>query len=238
MLAGVKGTHRGTDRDFAYLLRLSSKYGFSPAALHRSLREAMTHGKATCGCLSIEQRERRDNSLCFMFSKDGGPVGQAVLAESSMAKLKGATQEPGRGRFGGGRRNFARGQTGVEARIADLQIGLRHVTVKGKITEKSEIRAVYSRDGSPLAICVATLSDGTGHIRLPLWNGQIDAVAKNDIVVIRDAAVRNFRGEMQLSLPWKTGSISTVDNADGLTSSARSTDVDRAPHRHELIFAR
>jgi len=238
MPIGAKRTHRGTDRDFAYLVRLTAKYSLNPAALHRALTEARTNGKAKCGCLSIEQRERKDHSLCFMFSKDGGPVGQAVLAESSIAKLKEAPQELKRGIPSESRRSAADAQGKGESRIADLQIGLRHVTVKAKITEKSEIRAVYSRDGSPLAICVATLSDGTGQIRLPLWNRQIDAVAKNDTVVIRDATVRNFRGEMQLSLPWKTGTISTLNAADRSTSTPRSTNGDRGHQGHELVFAR
>jgi replication factor A1 len=88
--------------------------------------------------------------------------------------------------------------------------------LKARVTQKSEVRAVESRNGSPLAVCIATLSDGTGEIRLPLWNRQIDTIAKNDTVVIRDATVKNFRGEMQLSLPWKTGTISTVQSTDAI----------------------
>jgi replication factor A1 len=94
---------------------------------------------------------------------------------------------------------------------------LKHVSLKARVTQKSEVRAVESRNGSPLAVCIATLSDGTGEIRLPLWNRQIDTIAKNDTVVIRDATVKNFRGEMQLSLPWKTGTISTVQSTDAMT---------------------
>ena len=98
----------------------------------------------------------------------------------------------------------------LRRRIADLQIGLKHVNIEAKVIDKSEVRAVESRDGLPLAVCSATLSDGTGQIRLPLWNNQINSVAKNDTVAIREATVRYFRGEMQLSLPRRTGSISIV----------------------------
>ena len=105
-------------------------------------------------------------------------------------------------------------RTESERRIADLQYGLKHVNLKAKVTEKSEVRAVESRNGSPLAVCIATLSDGTGEIRLPLWNRQIDAISKNDTVVVKDATVKNFRGEMQLSLPWKTGIILPVESTN------------------------
>jgi len=33
-------------------------------------------------------------------------------------------------------------------------------------------------------------------------------------VMVREATVRNFRGEMQLSIPRKNGSISIVDSAE------------------------
>jgi ssDNA-binding replication factor A large subunit len=95
-----------------------------------------------------------------------------------------------------------------ERRIADLQVGLRHVSLKARVIDKSEARTVQSREGLPLVVCSATLSDGTGQIQLPLWNSQIDSIAKNDTVTIREATVKHFKGKMQLSIPRKTGSIS------------------------------
>jgi replication factor A1 len=201
--------HRGVDRDFIYLLRLARKYGLEPARLHNALMRARVHGQGKCSSLSVERRERKDHVFSFMFSWNGQTVGQAVLAETSVARL-------------------------TESRIADLQIGLKHVTLKARIMDKSEVRAVYSRDGSPLAICVATLSDGTGQIRLPLWNKQIDTVAENDTVLIHDATVRNFRGEMQLSLPWRTGTISTVNSAGAIAPASNNSE--RPSPRPEFLL--
>jgi len=82
----------------------------------------------------------------------------------------------------------------LERRIADLQVGLRHVGLRARVIDKSEVRTVLSRDGLPLVVCSATLSDGTGQIQLPLWNRQIDSVAKNDMLIIREATVGHFRG--------------------------------------------
>ena len=203
--------HRGVDRDFIYLLRLAKKYNLNPNRLHNALIKARVHGHGKCGALSIHRRERKDHAFSFMFSWNAQPVGQAVLAESSVAKLKDLPQESMQLLWGRGRGSVADRQAKLESHIADLQIGLKHVTLKARIMDKGEVRSVYSRDGSPLAICVATLSDGTGQIRMPLWNKQIETVAKNDTVLIRDATVRNFRGEMQLSLPWRTGTISPVN---------------------------
>jgi replication factor A1 len=206
---------RGSDRDLVYLLMLARKYGLEPAALHDALAKAKNSKAATCGSLSIELRERGDNTFCFMFSQKDRSVAQAAVSDTSLARLRSVPLEFKRLLSNHDPDSKVTGKAELERRISDLHIGLRHVTLKAKVTEKSEVRAVESRNGSPLVVCVATLSDGTGHVRLPLWNRQVNSVKKNDTVVIRDATVKNFRGEMQLSLPWKTGSISTLGSASG-----------------------
>jgi replication factor A1 len=149
-----------------------------------------------------------------MFSQNERSVAQASVSDASLARLTNVPQEFKRLLNSKDVSIASDDQAETERRIRDLQIGLKHVSLKAKVTAKSEVRAVESRNGSPLVVCVATLSDGTGEIRLPLWNKQIDSVKKNDMVMIRDAAVKNFRGEMQLSLPWKTGTISAVHSTD------------------------
>lgn len=218
MLAALRSlaSERGSDRDFVYLLILARKYGLEPTSLHDALVKARDRKEASCGSLSIELRERRDNICRFMFSESNGPVAQAAVSDASLAKLQNVPQELKILLKNQGRKSSVSGQAKSERPIADLQIGLKHVSLRARVTDKSEVRAVESRDGSPLVLCVATLSDGTGEIQMPLWNKQIDSVAKNDTVVVRDATVKNFRGKMQLSLPWKTGSISALSSADGI----------------------
>ena len=205
-------SQRGSDRDLVYLLMLAKKYGLEPAALYGALVKAKGSKEARCGSLSIELRERGDNTLRFMFSQNNRSVAQAAVSESSLEKLRNLPVELGRLLSNQNQQSAADDDIELERRIGDLQIGSKHVSLRARVIDKSEVRAVESRNGSPLVLCIATLSDGTGQIRLPLWNKQIDSVSKNDTVVVRDAAVKNFRGEMQLSLPWRTGSISAVDS--------------------------
>jgi hypothetical protein len=40
-----------------------------------------------------------------------------------------------------------------ERRIADLQVGLRHVSLRARVTDKSKARTVQSRERSPLVLC-------------------------------------------------------------------------------------
>jgi len=206
---------RGSDRDLVYLLMLARKYGLEPIDLHNALVKAKVSKESLCGPLAIEMRQREESTCRFMFSQDDRSVAQASVSDVSLAKLRDVPLEFKR-LLQSPRSQSADDQTESERRIRDLQYGLKHVSLKARVTQKSEVRAVESRNGSPLAVCIATLSDGTGEIRLPLWNRQIDSIAKDDTVVIRDATVKNFRGEMQLSLPWKTGTISTVQSTDGI----------------------
>ena len=205
---------RGSDRDLVYLLMLAKKYGLEPTHLHNALEKAKKSKEASCGTLSIELRERGENASRFMFSQNDRSVAQAAVSDASLAKLRDVPPEFKRLLKDSHAQYSADDRAESKRRIADLQFGLKHVNLKARVTDKSEVRAVESRNGSPLAVCIATLSDGTGEVRLPLWNRQIDSIAKNDTVVIHDATVKHFRGEMQLSLPWKTGSISTVQPAE------------------------
>lgn len=207
---------RGSDRDLVYLLMLARKYGLEPVELHNALQKAKGSKESSCGPLSIELRQSGENTFRFMFSQNDRSVAQAAVSDTSLERLRNVPPEFKQLLSKPHSQSTIDNQTESERRIADLQYGLKHVSLKATVTAKSEVRAVESRNGSPLAVCIATLSDGTGEIRLPLWNRQIDSIAKNDTVVVRDATVKNFRGEMQLSLPWKTGTISTVQSVDGL----------------------
>jgi len=72
------------------------------------------------------------------------------------------------------------------------------------------VRAVTSRDGTPLLVCDVTLSDGTGEIPLAVWNSQIGTVSEGDLVQIENASVRSFRGKTQLSLSRKMGALTVL----------------------------
>jgi ssDNA-binding replication factor A large subunit len=86
--------------------------------------------------------------------------------------------------------------------------------LKARVVKKSEVRAVNSKDGTPLLVCDITLSDGTGEIPLAVWNNQISTVSKGDLVQVQNARVRSFRGEIQLSLGRKNSVLTVLEPAD------------------------
>ena len=197
-------------------LMLARKYDLKPIALYDAMVEARNSKESTCGSLSIEFRKAGKNTFCYMFSRNNRAVAQAAISEYSLGKLRQVPPELARLLNGGHGGPVATDGSKLEKHIVDLQVGLRHVSLRARVIDKTEVRTVQSRDGLPLVVCSATLSDGTGQIRLSLWNRHIDSVTKNDIVVIHEATVGHFRGEMQLSIPKKTGSISIVRSTDGI----------------------
>jgi len=86
-------------------------------------------------------------------------------------------------------------------RIRDLRDGMRRVDIVAKVVEKSEIREVQSRSGDETyRVADAVISDGSGTVKLVLWNRQIDQVNIDDMVRIENGYTKSFRGEIQVNV--------------------------------------
>jgi replication factor A1 len=97
-----------------------------------------------------------------------------------------------------------------DLQIKDIDAGVRCVNLKAKIVGKSIPRYVFSRFGDALTLSTATISDGTGSMRMSLWNTEIDTVSIGDTVQINNGRVRTFRGELQVSLGRK-GKLQVIE---------------------------
>ena len=82
----------------------------------------------------------------------------------------------------------------------------RNVDVEGEIVDISEPRKVITRYGSRVLVATAKLKDDTGSVDLTLWGKQIDEVKVGDKIKIENGFVKEFNGEIQLTL-GKTGKI-------------------------------
>ncbi len=88
---------------------------------------------------------------------------------------------------------------------------MKNVDLKVKVAEKSEVKRRYSRyNGSPLLLCVATVTDSSGSIRLPLWNDQIESISVGDVIEIKNASVKTFQGQLQITPTKKKGELVIV----------------------------
>jgi len=86
-------------------------------------------------------------------------------------------------------------------KIKELRNGMKRVNVVAKVIERSDPREVISRYKDEVyRVATAVISDGTGTIKLTLWNDQIDQVNINDTVKIENGYITTFRGEIQLNV--------------------------------------
>jgi len=206
---------RRQDRDLSYLLQLGRKHNLLPRALYSSVVASWTRRRAKCGNLVIEVRSRGEQSSTYLFYADGREVAQARLRDESVKKLVDLPQEFSTLFDADGKwRQPPNNVFGAESVIGDLRFGSKAVSFKANVIGKSESRAVTSRTGRPLLVCQVTLSDGTGEIPLTIWNDQVPTISKGDLVQIQNAAVRSFRGQKQLMLNRKTGTMTILKSVN------------------------
>jgi len=78
---------------------------------------------------------------------------------------------------------------------------MKRIEIEAKVIDKTGPREVLSRYKDVVhRVANATISDGTGNIKLTLWNDQIDQVNVNDNIKIENGYVTSFRGEIQLNV--------------------------------------
>ncbi|MHA1935394.1 MAG: GNAT family N-acetyltransferase [Candidatus Thorarchaeota archaeon] len=94
--------------------------------------------------------------------------------------------------------------------IGDLRRNQQRVVVEGLVKQISNPRIVTSRKtGEELKVADAVLSDDADSIKLVLWNDHIRQVKANSSIRIEEGFVKDYRGELQLSIgQW--GSIITL----------------------------
>lgn len=78
---------------------------------------------------------------------------------------------------------------------------MKNVSIEAKVVEKSEPREVMSRfKDETYKVATAIISDGSGTIKLTLWNDQINQVNVDNKVKVEKGYVTSFKGEIQLNI--------------------------------------
>ena len=97
--------------------------------------------------------------------------------------------------------------------IKDLQPRQTNVDVEGVVEEMSDVRE-FSKFGRSGRVATAFMKDGTGKVKLSLWNEQIDQVKVGDTVKVLKGYVSEFQGELQLTT-GKFGTLEIVNSEGG-----------------------
>jgi replication factor A1 len=94
-----------------------------------------------------------------------------------------------------------------ELKIHDLVNDMRNINIKGRVIQISDKREFDRKDGSKGRVCNLIITDGTGEVRVPLWDKQVSMLderklSEGDVVHIKNAFAREsaFGGiEVRLS---------------------------------------
>ena len=192
-----------------YLAFLSLKYEVDPEKFFQALRSAEEHKKAKCGNLSIECRSKTKNKLIFLITRDSEVIAQFPIFEEFF--LDRGNQLINFMKTEIIRRHLIKqSRTATVNSIRDLRTGMSHVNLKAKILEVTKPRYVVTRYGNNASVAKALIADGTGTIKLCLWNEQIDSVSVGDTIQIENARASTFRGERQLSV-GKKGTLNNIE---------------------------
>ena len=76
-------------------------------------------------------------------------------------------------------------------KIKDIVKGMRNINIKGRVIQITEIRTFERKDGTKGKVCNLILTDGTGEVRVPLWDKQVSRVEdkriqEGDVVEVRN----------------------------------------------------
>jgi replication factor A1 len=113
-------------------------------------------------------------------------------------------------------------------KVEDLKDGMKNIDVKGRITFISDPREFDRKDGSKGKVCNIFITDGSGSIRIPLWDKQVDSFMKNfekgDVVDIKNGTVKlNNLGNLELRL----SNFSRIEKTEDDSSIPTAPDAPR-----------
>jgi len=193
-----------------YLIRVSKKYDLETDKFLACFLDAWTHGKSSYKGISIHCRLKAQTNGVFLVTQGQKVIAQLSLSEVTLKHLP----EVDLKRYPWNKPlsvSKAQKLRPVDMQIKDVDASVKWVNLKGKIVGKSTTRTVFSKFGNPLGVSTATISDKTGSIKLPLWNTQINMVSIGDTVQIENGRVRQYRGELQVSV-GKSGKLIVIRN--------------------------
>lgn len=200
---------RGTKyRDLYAMVLIASKHDVRPEQLVDALVEALENKESRCGSLSVFCRAVNRGSASFLIVREEKVIWQASVNRETIADPD-ARDYVSRVPMPEKRADRVCGSL----KIGELRFGMRGVDVRAEVVEKPPARLVDTRWGSQTLVSNVRISDGTGSIKLSLWNNQIEAVRIGDEVEIKNCSVARFAGEPQLRIA-RRGTITVVNQPE------------------------
>lgn len=99
--------------------------------------------------------------------------------------------------------------------IKDIKANQGNIDLVLEVVDKEDPRA-FEKFGKQGKVCNAKVKDGTGEIKLTLWNDDAEAVNVGDKIHLKNGWCSEYKGEKQLST-GKFGKIEVVEKGNSQT---------------------
>jgi replication factor A1 len=182
-----------------YLALLTVKYDLDVDSFFNALISAEKNQKSECGSLSIRCRTKQNNNVFFLITQNSKVVAQFKIPEELLSKPKNPIKEA-RNIYLNDKYPVKKDAEPQSFQIKDLRVGMKKVNLKAQIVEISKPKFVVTKFGNHASVANALVTDGTGKIKLCLWNDQIESVSAGDTVQIENARISAFRNERQMRI--------------------------------------
>jgi replication factor A1 len=115
-------------------------------------------------------------------------------------------------------------------KVRDLTPNSKQVNVLAKVVTIGEPKEVMGKFGDPRKVCEAVVGDDTATIILSLWNEQIGAIQKDEVILVDNGYVSLVRGHMRLNV-GRYGNLSK--SADSVGEINQSLDMSQQEFESE-----
>jgi hypothetical protein len=182
-----------------HLAFLSVKFNLYISELYQALISARAIGKSTCGELTIDYRGTINHQIVFLITKINKVIMQFRVEEAFLLR-KNISFESWLN-TDKVRRQMSKQNLAVDSTfIQNLRRGMKKINLKAEVLENPETKVVNTQYGSRVKVTDMWVSDETGKVKLCLWGEQASLPSAGDMVQIKGASVRTFKGDNLLSL--------------------------------------
>jgi hypothetical protein len=182
-----------------HLAFLSVKYNVYLSELYQALISAKLMGKAICGDLTIDYRGTIKDQAIFLITKARIVVMQFRAAEEFLLRKNISFEswlDTDKIRRQVSRQNLRFDVTLIQ----NLRHKMKKINLTAEILEIKEPKMINTQFGSRVKMTDVWIADETGKVKLCLWGEQANLPVVGDMVHIKGASVRIFKGENLLSL--------------------------------------
>ncbi len=111
-------------------------------------------------------------------------------------------------------------------KISELKPKQGSVELTAEVVTVGEVRT-FNKFGKEGKVADAVIKDGSGQVRLSLWNEQADRVKAGDTITIKNGYVNEWQGELQLTT-GRMGTIEVAPKAEKLEEAKKEKEDEQS----------